>query len=59
MKNNKNDYNIGTRRKERQSIEDQIQAFLKEGGTIEVLNSPFDHNSDPKCRLGEETSFFN
>ena len=59
MNNNKIEaFTITGREKEREHIAHQIQAFLERGGEIEVLESPFDKYPDPKCRLGDEISFF-
>jgi hypothetical protein len=57
-KNKPESFSIKGRKKERECIEEQIEAFLNKGGEIEVLGSPFDKNNDPKCRLGEETGLF-
>ena len=59
MKNNKEAaFTITNRQKDREDIADQVQAFLDNGGRIEVLGSPFDNNRDPKCRFGDEVGFF-
>lgn len=57
-KNNKKTDNSKHRIKERDSIANQIQAFIEKGGEIEVLSSAFDRPKDPKCRLGEEMGLF-
>ena len=49
---------MASRDKERENINQQIEAFLKQGGQIEVLGSAFDSPTDPKCRLGEEVGLF-
>ncbi len=60
MANNKKQIdNTYSRNKAQDSIDKQVQEFLKKGGQIEVLTSPFDRNAEPKCRLGENTGFFN
>ncbi|HEY9034480.1 MAG TPA: hypothetical protein VIN71_11120 [Pseudomonadales bacterium] len=59
MNNNKEAaFTITNRQKDRQSIADQIEAYLARGGQIEVLGSPFDKYQDPKCRVGDEIGFF-
>ncbi len=59
MKKNKNKVeNSNAREKERASIADQVQAYIDNGGKIEVLSSAFDKQKDPKCRLGEEMGLF-
>ena len=59
MKKNKNKAeNSNARDKERASIADQVQAYIDNGGKIEVLSSAFDKQKDPKCRLGEEMGLF-
>ena len=58
-KNNKIIDNTYSRNKAQDSIDKQVKDFLEKGGNIEVLSSPFDSCSDPKCRLGENMGFFN
>ena len=58
MKKNNNNSDIINREKDRANIADQVQAFLDQGGEIEVLSSAFDKPNDPKCRLGEEMGLF-
>jgi len=53
-----NTHSIDSRKKVRDDIQSQIEAFLKKGGEIEKCSSPFDKNRDPKCRLGDEMGFF-
>lgn len=57
--NNKQIDNTYSRNKIQDSIDRQVREFLAKGGQIEVLISPFDKNATPKCRLGENTGFFN
>ena len=58
-KNKKLVDNTYSRNKAQDSIDKQVRDFLEKGGHIEVLSSPFESISDPKCRLGENTGFFN
>ena len=59
MKKNNNDVrNSNLRQQEHDAIESQIQEFLDNGGQIEVVASPFDNVTDPKCRLGEDMGLF-
>ena len=56
--NNKQIDNTYARNKIQDSIDKQVKEFLAKGGQIEVLTSAFDRNTEPKCRLGENTGFF-
>jgi len=50
----KNTLNPVNRSRERACIEEQVRAFLEQGGQIKVLKSAFEVYKDPKCRLGED-----
>ena len=55
MNNKEPAFTITNRQKDRQHIEDQVQAYLAKGGKIEVLSSAFDRLAEPKCRFGDDT----
>lgn len=55
MNNKEPSFTLNNRQKDRDHIADQVEAFLAKGGKIEVLTSPFDRATDPKCRFGEES----
>lgn len=57
-KSKKNPHSVDGKKDARNSIQCQIEEFLKKGGEIEKCSSPFDKNRDPKCRLGDEMGFF-
>lgn len=51
-------HSVDGKKNARDSIQSQIDDFLKKGGEIEKCSSPFDKDRDPKCRLGDEMGFF-
>lgn len=59
MNNNKPAFNILDRKKERDTIAEQVAAFLEKGGKIKVLSSAFDKDIDPKCRVADNWGLFN
>ncbi len=58
MNNNKDIHNTHDRSRDRACIEEQVKAFLDNGGKIKVLKSAFEIYTDPKCRVGEDMGFF-
>lgn len=59
MNNNKPAFNILDREKDRNSIAKHIDDFLAKGGKIKVLDSAFDKEIDPKCRMADSWGLFN
>jgi hypothetical protein len=58
MNNKEPAFTIIDREKDRQSIANQVEAFLAKGGKIEVLSSVFDRQTDPKCRVADDLNLF-
>lgn len=58
MNNKEPAFTIIDRTKDRDVIENQVQAFLANGGKIQEIQSSLDTHANPQCRVSDDYGLY-